>query len=80
MKKSTSSPKPKKTKQSTNMDFSSAIKEIIAGKKVHKLDWEDKKFYGFLNGEFLSLHKPDGKNYKWIITEGDLIGTDYIII
>jgi hypothetical protein len=26
------------------------------------------------------LHKPDGKMYQWIINEGDMIGTDWIVI
>ena len=66
--------------ESRQMDFPEAIRHITKGKKVHKLEWKDKAYYGFLNGEFLSLHKPDGKNYKWIVNEGDLTGTDYIIV
>ena len=78
----TTSPNPKETSQlsKTKMDFTEAIKQIIDGKKVHKLEWENKEYYGFLNGEILSLHKPDGKNYKWIISIGDLSGIDYIVL
>jgi hypothetical protein len=56
------------------------MRQIAEGKKAHKLEWKDKEFYGFLNGEILSLHKPDGQNYQWIISLGDMKGTDYIII
>lgn len=62
------------------MDFPDAIREVIAGKKIHRLEWSDKEYYGFLNGDILSLHKPDGNNYKWIVNEGDLIAEDWIII
>jgi len=62
------------------MSFSHAIKQVIAGKKIHKLEWEDKEYYGFLNGDILSLHKPDGGNYQWMLSHGDLIGTDWVVI
>jgi hypothetical protein len=62
------------------MDFSEAIKEVISGKKIFRLEWLDRAYYGYLNGDVLSLHKPDGANYKWIISQGDLEGTDWIII
>jgi len=64
----------------TKMTFSQAIEKVIDGKRIHKLEWKDKEFYGFLNGDVLSLHKPDGKNYKWIISDGDLSGNDYITV
>jgi hypothetical protein len=79
----TSSPLPqglKKEVRPSGIVFPLAIKAVIEGKKIFKLEWEDKGFYGFLNGEFLSLHKPDGKNYQWIVSEADLKGEDWIII
>ena len=48
--------------------------------KVHKLEWEDKNYYAVLNNGTLHLHKPDGKFYNWIISEGDMSGEDYIIL
>ena len=33
-----------------------------------------------LRDGFLMLHKPDGKFYQWVISEGDLTGTDYILL
>lgn len=76
------SPTPTKVEKviGEGMTFNEAIKEVIDGKKIHKLEWENKEFYGFLNDEWLSLHKPDGKNYQWIINDGDLKGTDWIVI
>ena len=62
------------------MTFPEAIKEVIEGKKIHKLEWENKEFYGFLDADKLSLHKPDGKNYQWLVNDGDLLGTDWIVI
>lgn len=62
------------------MDFSEAIKAVIGGKKIFRLEWVDRDYYGYLNEDVLSLHKPDGVNYKWIISSGDLMAEDWIII
>ena len=82
MEETTTSPKVEETTQlnQTPINFPQAMEKVIEGKKVHKLEWEDRTYYGFLNGEFLSLHKSDGKNYKWIVNAGDLNGTDYIVL
>ena len=74
-------PEPEKVREAeVVMDFATALKEVLNGKKIHKLEWKDEGFYGFLNEEILSLHKPDGNNYQWIINKGDLEGTDYVVI
>lgn len=62
------------------IDFFQALAQVVLGKKMHKLEWEDKEFYGYLKDEVLLLHKPDGKDYQWILSESDMTGTDYIIL
>jgi len=62
------------------MDFADAMREIINGNKISKLEWGDIADYGFMNDSFLSLHKSDGKNYKWIVNSGDLMGEDWFVI
>jgi len=62
------------------VDFPFAIKKVIEGKKIHKLEWEDKAFYGVLQEGRLQLHKPDGKFYDWILNDGDLKGDDWVIL
>lgn len=62
------------------MDFYTALRSVATGEKIHKLEWENKEFYGFLKAEVLTLHKPDGRDYQWLISAGDLAGTDYIIV
>jgi len=80
----TQSPLPDKIhlipSKAPTLSFSEAIEYIIKGEKVHKLEWNNEELYGFLNGDILSIHKPDGKNYQWIISKGDLLGNDYIVI
>ena len=72
------SPTPRKAL--VKMDFPSAIKEIIAGKKVTKLEWCNKMTYGVLKRDWLLLYKEDGKAYQWILSEADLLGKDYVVI
>ena len=62
------------------LDFYSAIREVVEGKKIHKLEWGDKEFYGLLDNDILKLHKPDGKLYQWVISFEDIIGEDYIVV
>jgi len=62
------------------INFPSAIKELTNGKKIHKLEWKDKNYYGLLDEAQLRLHKSDGRLYDWIISEGDLLGEDWIIL
>ena len=62
------------------MDFPEAMQAVIQGRTVTKLEWDDMRYYGELRDGFLMLHKPDGKFYQWVISEGDLTGTDYILL
>lgn len=81
MEGATMSPLPKKQEQvRSTMNFPEAMKMIILGKTITKEEWGDKQFYGILEDARLKLHKPDGKSYDWIISEGDLVGTDFIVI
>lgn len=65
---------------SQEMSFEEAISKVIEGKKIHKLEWEDQKYYACLEDAKLVIHKPEGTTHTWIISEGDLLGKDYIII
>ena len=62
------------------MDFPEAMQAVIQGRTVTKLEWDDMRYYGELRDGFLMLHKPDGKFYQWVISVGDLTGTDYILL
>ena len=69
-----------KTIETKPMTFSEAIKTITNGGKVTKTEWGDSGYYGVLQDGKLMLHKPDGKFYDWIISDGDLNGVDWIEI
>lgn len=80
----TQSPSPTKkvvaTAKAEQMDFPSAIRMLILGSKIFRVEWQDKEFYGIMKDGFLMLHKPDGAFHQWIVSEGDLVGTDWIVI
>ena len=75
-------PRPKKIQiPETSMNFYDALKEVVDNnKKIHKLEWKDKEFYVLLKDEVLTLHKPDEKFYQLVLNNGDIQGTDWIVI
>jgi hypothetical protein len=73
------SPLPKHT-AGTNMSFPTVISLVLEGKKIFKQEWQDKQYYGFMKDGMLLLHKPDGKNYQWILNDGDIKGVDWVVL
>ena len=61
-------------------DFPTAIKKIIEGKKVSKKEWNSNDEYGILHKARLTLHKKEGTNHDWILSEGDLEGKDWFVV
>ena len=74
------SPLPQTKTAARQYTFYEALKSLAEGKKIHKLEWGDKEFYGVLKDNFVMLHKDDGKFYSWIISEADMTGKDWVII
>ena len=62
------------------LNFYDALKSVMGGKKVTKSEWNNKEVYGVLDEARLKLHKSDGKLYDWILSDGDILGSDYIIL
>jgi hypothetical protein len=59
------------------VDFPSAMKEVIAGKKVCRLEWQDDS-YGILKDGLLMIVIA-GVEHKWIVTDGDMLPNDWIV-
>lgn len=63
------------------MDFSEAIRKIIDGKKVTRLEWGSKDEYCCISGEFLAIHhKGDADDHSWLVRDGDLLATDWQVV
>lgn len=76
---------PKKTDTVNNnqLDFSTAVRRLIEGKKLSRIVWGNQDEYIYLRQEYLSLHKagePADKTYDLIVREGDMIAIDWVIV
>lgn len=61
------------------MSFYEALKCLIDGSKITRIEWENPEIYGFLKAGIVHLHKEDG-DHQWIISEGDILGNDWILL
>ena len=60
--------------------FKEALDRMIEGKKVTKLEWKN-DHYGYISKITALLHiYRDGKDHQWILSEGDILGEDYVIV
>lgn len=71
------SPIPVKKVQD-ELSFPDAIREVINGRKITRLGWNN-DHYCFLNDGFLSIYR-DGKNHQWLVNDGDMLGIDWIVL
>ena len=64
------------------MDFPEALRAVMQGACITKLEWNNPQIYGVLdiNRELLMIHKDDDKFYTWTISFGDMYGEDWISI
>jgi hypothetical protein len=64
------------------MDFGTALNLLrdLPGAEITKLEWGDPQYRGALRDGRLQLHKPDGRWYDWLVSEGDLAGRDWRLL
>ena len=62
-----------------SMKFPQAIERLIGGAKIRRIEWASKEEYGLLKDNFLMIHRGD-KFHTWIVSEGDMLSTDWVII
>ena len=67
----------KREEAPVEIDFNEAINKIVEGKKVTKLEWNNED-YCFMQGEVLHISR-NGTVHKWIISEADIVGDDWIV-
>lgn len=80
MKQQAMSPTKPRQVKTNNLDFYEALKAVMEGKSVTKLEWGNRNIYALLKDTHLMLHKNDNRYYDWILSDGDLYGDDYIIL
>ena len=63
------------------MDFGSALDEVIKGKKVRRLSWEDPKEYlAILDVQLLIFRSEDQMLHPLTVSTGDITGNDWIVL
>ena len=72
-------PSRKKNQEPTLIDFPSALRLVLDGKKVSKKDWGSTEEYFYLKEEWLILH-TGGEEHTYQIRDVDLKGKDYFVI
>lgn len=73
------SPTPTKKQDARMLSFGEAMELVKDGKRITKLEWNNIEEYGVLKDGWLMIVRS-GKFYTWTISDGDLMGTDYIIL
>lgn len=81
MKKETIKTSPKvESVQIVKMDFYDAIRQVISGKSVARMEWKERGYFLQIVDGRLKIHKPDGKFYDLIVTDGDILGEDWMLV
>lgn len=63
------------------MTFGEAMDLVADGKRVTKQEWGNTETYLCLDGGFLKIFRADDKEGKALmVSEGDLLGTDWMEI
>lgn len=70
-------PIPRQQGKSITMDFPDAIREVLKGNKVARVEWGNKD-YGFMKDEWLTIF-INGKFHTWLISAGDMEANDWIV-
>jgi len=70
---------PTKKKLEVELAFPEAIRALIGGKQIRRKEWSDGSEFGLLKDSFLMIHRED-KFHTWIVSEGDLLAIDWVII
>ena len=78
MVKKTLTPLNRKRGQSITMSFPDAMRQVIDGKRITRLEWANKD-YCFLKGEWLTIFTK-GKFHTWLINDGDLEAQDWYVV
>lgn len=62
------------------IDFFEALKSVADGKSITKLEWKNENIIGLMHDGRLTILLEDKKLHDWIISDGDMAGTDYIVL
>lgn len=73
------SPVSIEVKDEDHFDFPEAMRVVINGDKVRRDDWPEEAF-GHLKDGFLMINTTGKEDRQWLVSESDMVATDYILI
>lgn len=69
----------KEVEVSEKLTFIEAMKQIILGKRVTRIDWNDNNCYCLIKSDLLMIYIED--EYKtWTISIGDIFAQDWVVL
>ena len=80
---------PKKEEKKALLNFYDALKEVVNGKKITRIDWQDSNIYAFMQkyGEHDILHirteaEKEGtyKVHQWVVALQDMVAEDWVVL
>jgi hypothetical protein len=74
------SPTPIEDEGPKTLNFYEALKEMLDGKSITKIEWDSVETFGFMEKDVLILHFPNGKKQNWIISRADIVGQDWVVL
>lgn len=77
---SATSPVPTKKNVRRLLNFYEALKEVADGKMIFRIDWQSEGVWGLIYNETLALKKSDGKYYSWVVSLGDMLAEDWVVL
>lgn len=74
------SPVPQTVKQKkVEMPFYDAVRCMMEGAKVTRVEWNNEEEFGCMKDGYLMVH-TGGKYHKWIVTDGDYLPKDWVLV
>ncbi len=64
------------------MDFPDAMREVIAGKKLTRIAWNNNEIYIHRISGYLEIMRGDTDKFshQLIVNDGDMLATDWVVV
>lgn len=62
------------------LDFFDALREVVDGKKVTRVDWNNPNIYVWLDTDRLRFMDDTGKKHDLLVSIGDMVNTDWFVV
>ena len=73
-------PSPLPSAVSVSMDFFDALRSISHGNRATRTEFGSPEIYGIMHDGKLHIRLSDGLLHPWIINDGDMAATDWVVV